>query len=54
MTHSHCFKMPSLILTLIAGISFITQASAQSGPYLIDLNSRTVTPLDRAPESVPV
>ena len=42
----HCFKICNLVLTLIAGLSFVTHATAQSVPYLIDTNNKTWTRLD--------
>ncbi|SFN74034.1 PEP-CTERM protein-sorting domain-containing protein [Nitrosospira briensis] len=46
MILSHCFKICNLVLTLIAGLSFVTHATAQSVPYLIDTNNKTWTRLD--------
>src|SRR5687768_2472316 len=50
MILSHCFKICNLVLALIAGLSFVTHATAQSVPYLIDTNNKTWTRLDLGSE----
>lgn len=47
MIINDCFKVRSLILTaaMISGLGFVTHATAQPRSFLVDLNTRTVTPL---------
>ena len=54
MKISQSSKVPSVILgaALLAGLGFVTHATAQTSTYLIDLNSKTATELDNRIASV--
>jgi probable HAF family extracellular repeat protein len=47
MIINDCFNVRSLILAaaLISGLGLVTHATAQEAPYLVDLNTRTTTPI---------
>src|SRR5687768_4176345 len=55
MTFNHCFKARRFILAaiLVTSLGLVTHAKAQQRPFLVDLNSKTVTELGMGSYSYP-